>query len=97
MSKNNVWRELMERLKQKAEAYEDIAWKFPLVFEGWKRKEKWVRLEDVLSILERLKQNYVLVSKEKLEEIYKNLEIDKISGYYVNLEFFRMIEELLKR
>jgi len=57
---------------------------------------KWVRLEDVQKLIEEIKQEYVLVSKEKLEEIYKNLEIDKISGYYVNLEFFRLIEELLQ-
>ena len=66
MSKNNVWRELMERLKQKAEAYEDIAWKFPLVFEGWKRKEKWVRLEDVKEAIPQLRQSYILVERQKL-------------------------------
>ena len=63
---SDVWGELEERLKQKAEAYEDIAWKFPLVFEGWKRKEKWVRLKDVLSAIWQIKQNYVLVPKEQI-------------------------------
>ena len=93
---SDIFGEVIERLKQKAEAYEDIAWKFPLIFEGRKRKEKWVRLEDVQKLIEEIKQKYVLIPREKLEEIYKNLEIDKISGYYVNLEFFRLIEELLK-
>ena len=87
---SDVWRELEERLKQKAfERYELPEWVL--------RRHKWVRLEDVKKELQQLKQNYVFVSREKLEEIYKNLEIDKISGYYVNLEFFRMIEELLRK
>jgi len=63
---SDVFDEIISRLKQKAEAYEDIAWKFPLVFEGWKRKEKWVRLKDVLSAIWQIKQNYVLVPKEQI-------------------------------
>ena len=87
---SDVWRELEERLKQKAKT--DIQIYGQSTFSN----ELWVRLEDVKEAINQLKQKYVLVSKEKLIEIYKNLEIDKISGYYVNLEFFRLIEELLK-
>ena len=99
---SDVWKELEEKLKQKAKFAQDICHAIAEAWCSWELREKlemeeWVRLEDVLETLKELKQNYVLVSKEKLEEIYKNLEIDKISGYYVNLEFFRLIEELLKR
>ena len=106
MSKNDVWRELEERLKQKAKSYLEITLEIAKEVDVAKAEEgkepkvkepKWVRLEDVQKLIEEIKQKYVLVSKEKLEEIYKNLEIDKISGYYVNLEFFRMIEELLRK
>jgi len=96
---SDVWRELEERLKQKAKSIDDLHEIYHTDYLDSFLDETpwfWVRLEDVQKLIEEIKQKYVLVSKEKLEEIYKNLEIDKISGYYVNLEFFRMIEELLK-
>ena len=83
---SDVFDEIISRLKQKA---------FIIYVKDEVMKDA-VWLEDVKAILKQLKQNYVLVSKEKLKEVYKNLEIDKISGYYVNPEFFRMIEELLR-
>ena len=99
---------MIERFKQKAKTANEIIrvicvdrlgylqYYIPCHDFSTKDKREWVRFEDILEALKELKQNYVLVSKEKLIEIYKNLEIDKISGYYVNLEFFRMIEELLQ-
>jgi len=53
-------------------------------------KEKWVRLEDVLSILKQLKQNYVLVKIGDLEAIvytstkYEGLRdiVDDFCGNY---------------
>ena len=57
MSKNDVWRELEERLKQKA--FEK--------YDGWKwHKAVW--LEDVKKELQQLKQNYVLIERKKLED-----------------------------
>jgi len=106
VSSEDIFNEILSRLKQKAKSYLEITLEIAKevdVAKAEKGKEpkvkepKWVRLEDVKKELQQLKQKYVLISKEKLEEIYKNLEIDKISGYYVNLEFFRMIEELLRK
>ena len=83
---SDVFDEIISRLKQKAEAYEDIAWKFPLVFEGWKRKEKWVRLKDVLSAIWQIKQNYVLVPKEQICKPIEHIE-----------QYFKRQDEFLNR
>lgn len=99
---SDVFDELEKRLEEKAKFGSDIK---QAILNTWRcyelqnalELEEWVRLEDVKRLLQEIREKYVLVSKEKLEEVYKNLEIDKISGYYVNLEFFRMIEELLRK
>ena len=72
---SDVWRELMERLKQKAfERYELPEWVL--------RRHKWVRLEDVLETLKELKQNYVLIPKKKLMEKLAEIKLygTKING-----------------
>jgi len=53
----------MERLKQKAEPAGNIAFKTIKAFE----KEKWVRLEDVKEAIQQLKQNYIVIEKEKIK------------------------------
>ena len=73
MSKNDVWRELMERLKQKASQLDDIFYSNLQAFNQWSQspvgaypeltkrfKEKWVRLEDVKEAINQLKQKYSL-------------------------------------
>ena len=57
---SDVWRELEEKLKQKAR------WIISFPFKNTP-PEEWVRLEDVLSILQQLRENYVLVSKDWLK------------------------------
>jgi len=72
LSKNDVWRELMESLNQKAKTPEETLHilaeeKLQKFYKNYDRKE-WVRLEDVLSILQQLKQNYFFVPKDKFAE-----------------------------
>ena len=82
-SLGDVFNKTIERLKQKAfERYELPEWVL--------RRHKWVRLEDVLSILQQLKQNYVLVKIGDLEAIvytstkYEGLRdvVDDFCGNY---------------
>ena len=78
MSKNDVWRELEERLKQKARLRKTVPFKnAPL--------EEWVRFEDVKEAIQQLKQNYVLVEKQKLL---------LIKGILEKTAFKRNVEEL---
>ena len=64
MSKNDVWRELEEKLKQKAwEPFEIPQWVL--------YRSRWVRLEDVKEAIQQLKQNYVLISKDWLNKRLK--------------------------
>jgi len=60
---SDVWSELEERLKQKANSGGFI---MVLVAHNHRveNDRKWVRLEDIQSELQQLKQNYDLVSKK---------------------------------
>ena len=65
---SDVWKELEERLKQKAfERYELPEWVL--------RRHKWVRLEDVQKLIEEIKQKYVLV--RKIPSDRREFELDK--------------------
>ena len=80
---SDVWKELEERLKQKAKSEAEIQNSY-LIFEDevpkcrgftvqelekFLEKRKWVRLEDVKEAIQQLKQNYVLVKIGDLEAI----------------------------
>ena len=87
---SDVWRELEERLKQKAKSYLQITLEIAKevdVAKAEKGKEskvkepKWVRLEDVESAIQQLKQKYVLVSKEWLN---KMLEEERIRTKFID-------------
>jgi predicted Zn-ribbon and HTH transcriptional regulator len=57
---SDVWRELIEQLKQKAKTPYHICTDEKLIGSI----EKWVRVDDVLQAINQLKQNYVLIDKE---------------------------------
>ena len=63
---SDVWRELEERLKQKALSGVDLAMKgYTSLYQPY---TKWVRLEDVKEAIQQLKQNYILIERQKLED-----------------------------
>ena len=67
---SDVWRELVERLKQKAKFAQDICHAISETWRSWELREKlemeeWVRLEDVKEAIQQLKQNYVLIPRKK--------------------------------
>jgi len=72
---SDVWRELEERLKQKARLRKSIPFKnAPL--------EEWVRLEDVTQLLQEIKKKYALIPKKKLMEKLAEIKLygTKING-----------------
>jgi len=73
---SDVWRELEEKLKQKAKLIKDCT-VFPMC--GW---GEVVRLEDVEEAINQLKQNYALISKKKLMEKLAEIKLygTKING-----------------
>ncbi len=100
---SDIWKTLEERLKEKAKATNEIL-AYIHDLQGFvssklvnaevlinKGKEEWVRLEDVRKELQRLKQNYVLIRKEKLGQCIKI-----IAGDVHSLKLKKFIEELLK-
>ena len=83
---SDVWRELEESLNQKAKTPEETLHilaeeKLQKFYKNYDRKE-WVRLEDVLNILQQLKQNYVLVSKQWLR---KRLEEERLRTKFIDI------------
>jgi len=94
---SDVWRELEERLKQKAKTFAQIDYLRNLDLDKAVEHDldpsqlcainnkwmlsKWVRLEDVQKLIEQLKQKYVLIPKKKLME--KLAEI-KLYGTKIN-------------
>ena len=73
---SDVWRELVERLKQKAKT--DIQIYGQSTFSN----ELWVRLEDVQKLIEEIKEKYALVPKKKLMEKLAEIKLygTKING-----------------
>ena len=70
---SDVWRELEEKLKQKAKSYLEITLEIAREVDVAKaekgrelkvKEPKWVRLEDVLETLKELKEQYDLVPKD---------------------------------
>jgi len=62
---NDVWKELEEKLKQKAKSTDIIYYKH---MKGeFHAHIKWVMFEDVRKELQQLKQKYVLISKDWLK------------------------------
>ena len=97
MSKNDVWRELEERLKQKAKTPEETLHilaeeKLQKFYKNYDRKE-WVRLEDVKEAIQQLKQNYAIIRKDDLASI---IELFKSSPFILTDPLIRRLEELLK-
>jgi len=112
---NDVWNEIVRELEQKAMNLTQIEYELNRLYDKTEkieqleevdkefRKIKWVRLEDVLSAIKQIKQDYVLVSKEKLENLPKSCEeCDSFClGEYHCTEFrcryYDKIMELLKK
>ena len=75
---SDVWRELEERLKQKAKNLTQIEYELNRMYDKTRtierleevdrefRKIKWVKLEDVKKELQQQEQKYVLVERQKL-------------------------------
>ena len=91
MSKNDVWRELEERLKQKALSGVDLAMKgYTSLYQPY---TKWVRLEDAKETIQQLKQNYAIIRKDDLASI---IELFKSSPFVLTDPLIRRLEELLR-
>ena len=98
---SDVWRELEGRLKQKAKTFGQIDYERNLDLDKAVEKDldpsqlcainnkwmmsKWVGLEDVKEAIQRLKQDYVLVERQKLL---------LIKGILEKTAFKRNVEEL---
>jgi len=63
----DVWRELEEKLKQKAKTRFELQQTFEE--EHVTAKEKWVRLEDALKSLQEIKEKYAVIPKEKAKKL----------------------------
>ena len=76
-----VWKELEERLKQKAKT---TNWIYETYFRTQKLKPltEWVRLEDVTQLLQEIKKKYALIPKKKLMEKLAEIKLygTKING-----------------
>jgi len=91
LSKNDVWRELEERLKQKALSGVDLAMKgYTSLYQPY---TKWVRLEDAKETIQQLKQNYAIIRKDDLASI---IELFKSSPFVLTDPLIRRLEELLR-
>ena len=84
---SDVWKGLVERLKQKAKFAQDICHAISEAWRSWELREKlemeeWVRLEDVLNTLQEIRENYVLIPKKKLMEKLAEIKLygTKING-----------------
>ena len=82
---NDVWRELMERLTQKARLRKSVPFKnAPL--------EEWVRLEDVKEAIQQLKQRI----REVFDQYVKAYPLDTPEDKLVSKVLNEIREELLK-
>ena len=92
---SDVWRELEERLKQKAKSEAEIQNSY-LIFEDevpkcrgftvqelekFLEKRKWVRLEDVEEAIRQIKQNYVLIDKKKIDALQLPENCDECDSF----------------
>jgi len=108
----DVWRELEERLKQKAKTLAQIEdmrdsevkkvafvpATYNEMMERW-MQSKWVRLEDVLSILQQLKQNIVDEIIELIHRLEREIGLMVVDGLGADItdSFIQNLkEELLK-
>jgi len=87
---NDVWRELEERLKQKAKTRFELQQTFEE--EHVTAKELWVRLEDVLSILQQLKQKIC----EVIDQYIEAYPLDTPEDRQVSKVLDEIRQELLK-
>ena len=87
---NDVFDEMVERLKQKAKT---TNWIYETYFrtEDLHALAEWVRLEVALNILNELRQNYVIIPKAELGELFKIITSDVHP-----LKLKKFVEELLK-
>ena len=66
VSSNNIFNEIISRIKQKAKGTDIIYYKH---MKGELHAHvKWVGLEDVKEAIQQLKQNYILIERQKLED-----------------------------
>jgi len=86
---SDVWKELEERLKQKAfERHELPEWVL--------RRHKWVKLEDAKKELQQLKQNYIVIEKKKFKDLFRWLKgnINLNYGGRNQEQLLRWVDEL---
>ena len=76
LMKDDVWKGLEEKLKEKAKTV-IIQRTFEPIKDLDYVREKWVRLEDVMQLIEEIKQNYVLLKKPVKGDILKVEELLK--------------------
>ena len=104
----DVWSELEEGLKQKAETPAEILGvkkykddricqihcigKCPGEPCGY-FKEKWVRLEDVKEAIQQLKQNYIVIEKKKFKD---EIVFGGLSKNRIINDLHQTLEELIK-
>jgi hypothetical protein len=75
---SDVWRDLIEEIRQKAKTPYHICTDEKLIGSI----EKWVRVDDVLQAINQLKQNHVIIRKKKLKEKLAEIKLygTKING-----------------
>ena len=102
---SDVFDEIIIKLKEKAKTPEEALHilaneKLQKFYKNYKNKE-WVRLEDVESAIQQLKQNYVLVSKEwlnkRLEEERQRTKFIDASDSHQAIGKIDLILEMLQR
>jgi len=109
MVSNNIFDEVMERLKQKAKSIDDLHEIYHTDYLDSCLDDEpawfwfWVRLEDVKEAIQQLKQNYVLVEKSKLDDLLRQFPLRPLGIGALEmgskLEFliwFKRLKELLK-
>ena len=99
---SDVWRELMERLKQKAKSYLEITLEIAKEVDVAKtekgeepkvKEPKWVRLEDVLSELKKLQENHIIIEKKKFKD---EIVCGQLSTNAIINDIHERIEEIIK-
>ena len=100
MVSNNIFDEVMERLKQKAKSIDDLHEIYHTDYLDSCLDDEppwfwfWVKLEDVKEAIQQLKQNYAIIRKDDLASI---IDLFKSSPFILTDPLIRRLEELLRK
>ena len=113
---SDVFDKIMESLKQKTKTALEIIRNICVNRLGYlqycvpchdfstKDERQWIRIEDVESAIQQLKQNYVLVEKSKLDDLLRQFPLQplglgalEMGSKLEFLNWFKRLKELLKK